>query len=420
MSDPKDKIEARLEAIRKPPVKRFPVAKVAVPAAALVVGLTTGILGMSGRSGKDEAAKPLAMPTATPGEFQSGDGLDGFTISRPKTAMGNLTTSKAPTPDTSKIDEQAAQIADLQAQLEELRANPVTVTDEAALAALQAQVERAEEQARQKELELADAQRAATQMQLEAQTAEELRARAAEAAQVQDRQNSSAMVVYRASGGGGDDDMASLDDRSASGKGGAFLRAGRKAEVQQAEVVANPSQTLIQGTMIEATLETAINSQLPGVVSAVVSFDVWSMDMTRILIPRGSKLFGRYESDIGQGQRRILVAWDRLVTTDGQTATLEAYGADRVGQSGLTGHVNNHTLARFGAAAAVSIIGAVPTILAAKYDDETASDTAENVGTDFGNAMGDVMADFIRLGPTITVAQGAVVTVRINSDLELF
>lgn len=73
-----------------------------------------------------------------------------------------------------------------------------------------------------------------------------------------------------------------------------FLRASAApAEIRQAEILANPGHTVVQGTLIEATLEVAINSDLPGVVSAVVSYDVWSFDMARVLIPRGSKLYGR-------------------------------------------------------------------------------------------------------------------------------
>lgn len=425
MSEQNDKISARLEAIRKPAAKKFPVAKVAIPAAAMLIGVSIGVVGMSGGDA-DTAPKPLALPTSDAAEFQTGDGLDGFTFAQPREKASESSAELQITP-TAKPDEekerQAAEIAALRAEVEALRANPVTVTDEATVAALQAQLDQLAAEAHAKDLALADAQRETDRVRIEAETAEEMRLKAAEAEKVRQAQVSSPMVAYRAGssgGGGGNDDMVSIDDRSRTGKGDSFLRAGRRAEVQQAEVVANPAQTLIQGTMIEATLETGINSQLPGVVSAVVSRDVWSMDMSRILVPRGSKLFGRYESDIGQGQRRILVAWDRLVTTDGQTATLEAYGADRVGQSGLSGKVNNHTLARFSAAAAVSIIGAVPTILAAQYDDETSSDTAENVGTGLSDAVGNVMADYLRMAPTITVAQGAVVTVRINSDLELF
>lgn len=98
-----------------------------------------------------------------------------------------------------------------------------------------------------------------------------------------------------------------------------FLIASAAAtETRRATVTANPANTVGQGTIIEAALEVAINSDLQGQVAAIVSRDVWSMDMTRVLVPRGSKLFGTYNSEMGQTQKRVLVAWTRL-TTKGRT-----------------------------------------------------------------------------------------------------
>nr|WP_257154311.1 TrbI/VirB10 family protein [Paracoccus pantotrophus] len=172
-----------------------------------------------------------------------------------------------------------------------------------------------------------------------------------------------------------------------------------------------------------------MSSALSGNVAANVSYDVWSMDMSQVLIPRGSKLYGRYSSDVDRGQRRVLIAWDRLVTSDGQSVQLEGYGTDRIGRSGMPGHVNNHTLARFGAAAAVSVIGALPAIITAALDDDdengnsnndVASTTAANVGQGASTALGNVMQGYLDVPPTISVDQGAVVQVRVNNDLELF
>lgn len=146
--------------------------------------------------------------------------------------------------------------------------------------------------------------------------------------------------------------------------------------------------------------------------------------MSQVLIPRGSKLYGRYNSNIERGQRRVMIAWDRLVTSDGQSVQLEGYGTDRIGRAGMTGKVNNHTLARFGSAAAVSIIGALPDIAVASIEEnggnDTTSDAIENIGQDASDALDDVMADYLDIPATISVDQGAVVMVRVNTDLEMF
>jgi type IV secretion system protein VirB10 len=67
------------------------------------------------------------------------------------------------------------------------------------------------------------------------------------------------------------------------------------------------------------------------------------------------------------------------------------------------------------------VIGAVPAIAAAKYaSNEVTSDTAKDVGTDLGNAVGDAMTDYLNIPSTISVDQGAVVMVRVDTDLGFF
>ena len=199
-----------------------------------------------------------------------------------------------------------------------------------------------------------------------------------------------------------------------------FLRAGARAtEVEQATVIANPSRTVIQGTVIQAALETAIDSDLPGAIRAVVSEDVHSYDGTRILIPRGSKLIGRYNSQVEATQRRLMVAWDRIITPDGQSVTIAAYGADELGRSGTDGRIDRRLGTRFGSAALVSLISALPSAAAASVDDPLAAELAEELGGDVEDASRSVLDEYLSVAPTITVDQGARITVMVDRDLEL-
>lgn len=375
------------------------------------------------------------IETASVSGFQGdGTGTDGFRLSRAKPQIAPAA------PDRSAEERLKAEIDALNAEIADLKANPVTVTDEAALADLKAQLASLYAEAKARDAALSDLERENIRLQTALDTkalvasdteaeaararAEELARRREEADRVKQAQIHSDMVALRSSQ---DINVEAGTASPAAGAAGpaatgdeAFRRAGAKtAEVRQAEVIANPAQTVMQGSLIEAALETAINTDLAGNVSALVSHDVWSFDMSRVLIPRGSRLFGRYESDIAAGQRRVLIAWDRLVTTEGQSISLAAFGTDRIGRSGLSGKVRNHFLQRFGTAALISVIGAVPTLAAARYaGNEVASDTAENVGNDLGTAVSDVMADYLSIPPTISVDLGAVVMVRVDADLE--
>ena len=385
----------------------------------------------------DAPAPAPAIETASVSDFQGdGTGTDGFSVSRPKPQIVPAA------PDTSEAERLQAEIEALNAQIADLKANPVTVTDEAALADLKAQVATLDADAKARAAALSDLERENIRLQTELETKalidgdseaeaarareEELARRRQEAEMLNEAQIHSDMVALRSSmdmGGeaGAAAPAAGAPGQAATGDDG-FRRAGAKAaEVRQAEVIADPAHTVMQGTLIEAALETAISTDLAGNVSAIVSHDVWSFDMSRVLIPRGSRLFGRYDSEVDAGQRRVLIAWDRLVTTDGQSVTLAAYGTDRIGRSGLPGTVRNHFLQRFGTAALISLIGAVPTLAADKYAaNEVASDTAENVGTDLGEAVNTVMADYLSIPPTISVNQGAVVMIRVDADLAFY
>ncbi|MBA3910498.1 MAG: conjugal transfer protein [Rhodobacter sp.] len=428
-----EKLTARMERMKpsEAPKRRRGINPYALSAVTAVAGVGVGAWLVL--AAPDASAPAPAIETASVSDFQGdGTGTDGFSVSRPKPQIVPAA------PDRSEAERLQAEVDALTAQIADLKANPVT--DEAALAALKAQVEALDAEAKTRAAALSDLERENIRLQTELETnaliagdgeAEAARAREAdlarqreEAEALKQSQIHSDMVALRSSMDmGGDAGAASPAPGGAAATGDeAFRRAGAKAaEVRQAEVIANPSNTVMQGTLIEAALETAVSTDLAGNVSAIVSHDVWSFDMSRVLIPRGSRLFGRYDSDVGAGQRRVLIAWDRLVTTDGQSVTLAAYGTDRIGRSGLPGTVRNHFLQRFGTAALISVIGAVPDIAAAKYaSDEVASDTAENVGTDLGEAVNTVMADYLRIPPTISVTQGAVVMVRVDADIEFY
>lgn len=433
-----DKLAERLNRMKPTDAKprRRGINPYALSAATAVAGAAFGAwLVLSAPDAPDPG---LPMETGSVSGFQGEGGTDGFTITKP----GEPVPQVAPTVVRDETEEERlrGEIDILKAEIEALKANPVTVTDDAALADLQARLAAIEAEAKAKAEALSELERENIRLQTELDTRsliegdpeaerqrareEELARRRAEAEALREAQINSEMVALRGADGripAGGEDAAGLSGERYIGDE-AFVRAGAKAaEARQASIIANPAHTVVQGTLIEAALETAINTQLAGNVSAVVSHDVWSFDMSRVLIPRGSKLYGRYASDVAAGQRRVLIAWDRIVTTDGQSVSLAAYGTDRIGRSGLPGKVRTHFLQRFGTAALISVIGAVPTLAAAKYaDDEVASETAENVGTDLGNAVNEVMADYLSIPPTISVDQGAVVMIRVDADLEFY
>ena len=106
----------------------------------------------------------------------------------------------------------------------------------------------------------------------------------------------------------------------------------------------NSLYSLWKGTVIPAVLETGINTDLPGVVTAKVTQNVYSsQDGQYLLIPQGSKLFATYNSSISYGQNRIQVAWDTLIRPDGLEINLgSVMGVDKKGFCGYSGWVSEH------------------------------------------------------------------------------
>lgn len=436
--DQDGKLAARMARMKpsEAPKRRRGVNPYALSAVTAVAGVGVGAWLVL--AAPEAPAPAPALETASVSDFQGAGGADGFSITKEKPQIVPAV------PDTSEADRLKAEVEALNAQIADLKANPVTVTDEAALADLKAQVAALDADAKAREAALSDLERENIRLHTELETKalvegdavaeaarareEELARKRQEAEMLKEAQIHSDMVAMRSSMDMGGETGGAVPAAGPGGGGAAatgdeaFRRAGAKsAEVRQAEVIANPAYTVMQGTLIEASLETAVSTDLSGNVAAIVSHDVWSFDMSRVLIPRGSRIFGRYDSDVDAGQRRVLIAWDRIVITDGQSVELAAYGTDRIGRSGLPGKVRNHFLQRFGTAALISVIGAVPAIAAARYEgDEVASDTAESVGNDLGEAVNEVMADYLSIRPTISVNQGAVVMVRVDADIEFY
>jgi type IV secretion system protein VirB10 len=171
----------------------------------------------------------------------------------------------------------------------------------------------------------------------------------------------------------------------------------------------NPGQTVSQGTLIPAVLETAINSDLPGYVRAVVSSDIRSFDGTRVLVPRSSRLIGQYKSGVAGGQTRAYVMWTRLIRPDGVSVALASPAVDETGQTGLTGKVDSHFMKRFGSSLLLSVVGAASTV---------ASGGAGLILSGGESAASVAASRDGQIPPTIRVRQGQPIRVFTAKDLD--
>lgn len=175
------------------------------------------------------------------------------------------------------------------------------------------------------------------------------------------------------------------------------------------------------GSVIPAALVSGIRSDLPGQILGQVTEDVYDSVSGRfLLIPQGSKLIGVYDSQVANGQRRVLLAWTRLILPNGKSMVLEKLpGGDGAGYAGLQDQVDRHWGALFGAATLSTVLG-VGAELGAGYGDSAilralrlgTSDTFNQVGQ---QAVGRALS----IPPTLTIRPGMPVRVMVARDLVL-
>ena len=205
------------------------------------------------------------------------------------------------------------------------------------------------------------------------------------------------------------------------------LRAGDVGPVLEQEAVParllrTTAYTITEGTVIPAILETAIHSQLPGLVRAVNSADVYSHDGSQLLIPKGSRLVGRYQSDIRRGQVRVFILWTRILRADGLSVLINSPGTDPLGRAGLAGDVDTHFFQIFGAAILLSVLDTGLDIGLEMAREQGTNNTNIGQGSFNGSGLdraGELaLQDSLQIQPTIHIDQGTRISIMVARDLD--
>ena len=193
------------------------------------------------------------------------------------------------------------------------------------------------------------------------------------------------------------------------------------------QLPASPYQVMA-GTIIPAALVTGISSDLPGQVIATVTEAVYDTAAGRhLLIPQGSRLIGRYDSQVAFGQRRVLLVWTRLILPDTSSVALDRLpGIDPAGYAGLEDGVNWHW-DRILAGAALSTLLGVGAELAAPETRTNSGGTGDRViivgresAQDTVNQVGqEITKRNLSVQPTLTIRPGFPMRVMVNKDLVL-
>lgn len=202
----------------------------------------------------------------------------------------------------------------------------------------------------------------------------------------------------------------------------AFLAQSDDITIVSARKLAHPEFTVPAGEMISATLETAINSDLPGMVRAIVTRDIYSLKNSNKLISRGATLVGQFSSQVVDGQNRVLVIWNRIHMSNGVIVTLNSPGADRIGRSGQgADFVDTHFIEKFRSSALLSMLGVFTATVGVSDSQDrynSASQYRAALANNFQNASGQSLQANSVIKPTLSINQGTEINVFVSHDLD--
>lgn len=199
------------------------------------------------------------------------------------------------------------------------------------------------------------------------------------------------------------------------------------------------SRAILQGKIIDAVLESSINTDVKAPVRAIVSRDVYAEYGKNVLIPRGSRLIGDYQAEIKRGQSRVTISWKRIIRVDGLSLNISAMAVDNLGRGGIEGEVDNKYTEILGTAFLSTMLTIATAVAVEEATGSTGITTATTTSTgdtvqsagktsdyaivegtrDFMEKASDLVDEVAEQKPTIRIAQGTKIIVMVNQDLTL-
>jgi type IV secretion system protein VirB10 len=198
-------------------------------------------------------------------------------------------------------------------------------------------------------------------------------------------------------------------------------------EKTSAQPLSNPDAIMVRGTFIRCVLQTRIISDYPGFASCVVTEPVYSFTGKHLLLPKGSKVLGKYKSKPIIGNR-LFVIWDRIITPTGIDVNMSSPGVDDLGSSGDAGYLDSHWGSRITAALLISMLSDGFSYEAAEHGPKTTSLAGNGVAVEspFQSNTAQTLQSLSQQAvqqaaqrpATITINQGTIIDVYVAKDVD--
>jgi type IV secretion system protein VirB10 len=203
----------------------------------------------------------------------------------------------------------------------------------------------------------------------------------------------------------------------------AFLNGNVDRRTVSPDRIEDPASPYVlqAGAVIPAALLTGLRSDLPGLVTAQVTEDVYDSATGRfLLIPQGARLIGQYDAQIAFGQTRALLVWNRLIMPNGRSIVLERQpGADPEGYAGLEDQIDNHWGMLFEGAVLSTLLSIGSEAGANNNENALIQALRQGSSQGFSQVGEQVVGRSLNVQPTITIRPGFPVRVIVNRDLVL-
>lgn len=186
-------------------------------------------------------------------------------------------------------------------------------------------------------------------------------------------------------------------------------------------VVAPSPWTLSAGSVIAASLITGLNSDLPGLVTAQVTENAYdSVTGRTLLIPQGSRLIGSYDSVVAFGQKRALVAWQRIILPDGSSVRIDNVPAtDTAGYAGLADKVDVHTWQLLKGVVLSTVLGVGTELSFGSSESDLVRAIRESAQQSGSRAGDQLVTRNLNIQPTISVRPGWPLRIVVHKDIVL-
>ncbi len=199
-------------------------------------------------------------------------------------------------------------------------------------------------------------------------------------------------------------------------------RANRDDDINPHALAQSVSPWILQaGSIIAASLITGLNSDLPGLVTAQITENVYDSVTGRgLLIPQGSRLIGSYDSVVAFGQSRALVVWQRIILPDGSSIRIDNVPAtDTQGYAGLSDRIDRHTWQLLKGVALSTLLGVGTELSFGSTESDLVRAIRESAQQSGARASDQLVTRNLNIQPTLRVRPGWPLRVVVHKDIIL-